>query len=223
MDLLPIPSMGYLASCGMDRVIALWKMDDLTLKHKFTQGHQLGVHTLDWYADMNMILSAGLDHDIYMWNPQVKPKVFVMKGHNHSLIGVKWIRGTQQIVSADISGMIRVWDMRTYSTTQTLNCSLNEIHALAVTQPPKRIIVGGRSLVFYDYDEPVDHHLADKDACLCVLYNPIFYTFITAHPTCVKIWDATNGCLQNVFHDISQADITCICLDDRNRKLFVGD
>ena len=39
MDLLPIPSMGYLASCGMDRVIALWKMDDLTLKHKFTQGH----------------------------------------------------------------------------------------------------------------------------------------------------------------------------------------
>lgn len=78
-------------------------------------------------------------------------------------------------------------------------------------------------MVFYDYDEPVDHHLADKDACLCVLYNPIFYTFITAHPTCVKIWDATNGCLQNVFHDISQADITCICLDDRSRKLFVGD
>ena len=113
--------------------------------------------------------------------------------------------------------------MRTYSTTQTLNCSLNEINALAVTQPPKRIIVGGRSLVFYDYDEPVDHHLADKDACLCVLYNPVFYTFITAHPTCIKIWDATNGCLQKVFPDISAADITCICLDDRKRKLFVGD
>ena len=104
-----------------------------------------------------------------------------------------------------------------------MNCSLNEINSLAVTQPPKRIIVGGRSLVFYDYDEPVDHHLADKDACLCVLYNPVFYTFITAHPTCVKIWDATNGCLQNVFRDISHADITCMCLDDRFRKLFVGD
>ena len=146
-----------------------------------------------------------------------------MKGHNHSLIGVKWVRNTQTIVSADISGVIRVWDMRTYSTTQTLNCSLNEVNALAVTAPPKRIIVGGRSLVFYDYDEPVDHHLADKDACLCVLYNSEFYTFITAHPTCIKIWDATNGCLQNVFRDISHADITCICLDDRQRKLFVGD
>ena len=109
--------MGYIASAGMDHKIVLWKMDDLSLKHVFTNGHQHGVHTLDWYGDMNMILSAGLDHDIYMWNPQVKPRVFLMKGHNHSLIGVKWIKGTQQIVSADISGMIRVWDMRTYSTT----------------------------------------------------------------------------------------------------------
>ena len=94
MDLLPIPSMNYIASAGMDKKIVLWKMDDLTLKHVFTNGHQLGVHTLDWYADMNMILSAGLDHDIYMWNPQVKTRVFLMKGHNHSLIGVKWIKGT---------------------------------------------------------------------------------------------------------------------------------
>jgi len=40
-----------------------------------------------------------------------------MKGHNHSLIGVKWVRGTLTLVSADISGMIRVWDMRNYTTT----------------------------------------------------------------------------------------------------------
>ena len=69
LDLLPIPSMGYIASAGMDKKIALWHMDTLKLKHVFTQGHQRGVHTLDWYADMNMILSAGSDHDIYMWNP----------------------------------------------------------------------------------------------------------------------------------------------------------
>ena len=56
-----------------------------------------------------------------------------------------------------------------------------------------------------------------------MLYNREFYTFITAHPKCVKIWDASNGCLQNVYRDISTKDITCICLDERKRKLFVGD
>jgi len=62
-----------------------------------------------------------------------------------------------------------------------------------VTYPPKRIIAGGRRLVFYDYDEPTDHHLADDQATLCVLYNHTFYTFITAHPKCIKIWDACTG------------------------------
>lgn len=77
--------------------------------------------------------------------------------------------------------------------------------------------------MFYDYDEPTDHHLADDQYCLCVLYNPVFYTFITAHPKCIKVWDVCTGKLQSVFRDLCSKDITCICLDKRNRKLFVGN
>ena len=119
--------------------------------------------------------------------------------------------------------MFRVWDVRTFTTVQTFNCPMNEINCLTVTQPPKRIIAGGRRMVFYEYDEPTDHHLADDLPCLGVVYNPVFYTFITCHPKCIKVWDATNGCLQSVFRDITTKDITCMCLDGRNRKLFVGD
>ena len=147
----------------------------------------------------------------------------MLKGHNHSLVGVKWMKGTHQIISADISGMFRVWDARTFTTIQTFNCPLNEINCFAVTQPPKRIIAGGRSMKFYDYDEPTDNHLADNRACSCVLYNPIFYTWITCHPTCIKVWDASNGALISVFRDISTAELSCICMDHRFRKLFVGD
>lgn len=119
--------------------------------------------------------------------------------------------------------MFRVWDARTYTTIQTFNCPLNEINTFAVTQNPKRIVAGGRRLVFYDYDEPTDHHLADDQPCLCVLYNSVFYTFITAHPKCIKIWDAVDGKLISVFRDLTSKDITSICLDERKRKLFVGD
>jgi len=31
-----------------------------------------------------------------------------------------------------------------------------------VTSPPKRIVAGGRKLIFYDYDEPTTNHLADE-------------------------------------------------------------
>ena len=52
-------------------------------------------------------------------------------------------------------------------------------------------------------DEPTTNHLADEQASLFVLYNPIFYTFITAHPKCIKIWDASTGALQSVFRDLT--------------------
>jgi WD40 repeat protein len=181
------------------------------------------VYSLDWCADSSLILSAGLDHDVFIWNPHVQKRIFVLKGHNHSLVGVKWMPGTHQIISADVSGMFRIWDVRTFTTVQTFNCPTNEINCFAITQPPKRIIAGGRRMFFYDYDEPTDNHLADDQHCLCVLYNPVFYTFVTAHPKCIKVWDATNGCLQSVYRDITSKDITSMCFDKRQRKLFVGD
>lgn len=222
LDLLPIPGQQILASAGLDAQICLWSLKDMEPKHVL-EGHQLGVYSLDWYEEQHLLLSAGLDHDIFIWNPYVKKKIFLLKGHNHSLVGVKWLPNSNQIISADISGMFRIWDIRTFTTVQTFNCPLNEISCFAVTYPPKRIVAGGRRLVFYDYDEPTDHHLADDQATLCVLYNPVFYTLITAHPKCIKVWDACTGELQSVFRDISHSEITCICMDERKRKLFVGD
>ena len=40
----------------------------------------------------------------------------MLKGHNHSLVGVKALKGTNQVISADISGMFRIWDVRTFTT-----------------------------------------------------------------------------------------------------------
>lgn len=78
--------------------------------------HSKEIYSLDWVENQKLILSAGLDHDIFIWNPIVKTKINNLKGHNHSLVGVKWLKGTNQIVSADISGMFRIWDARTFTT-----------------------------------------------------------------------------------------------------------
>ena len=73
------------------------------------------MYSLDWYPDASILLSAGLDHDIFIWNPYVDWRIFLLKGHNHSLVGVKVLPGTHQIISADISGMFKVWDVRTFT------------------------------------------------------------------------------------------------------------
>ena len=44
------------------------------------------------YSYLNLI--AGFDHDVYVWNTYVREKIFLLKGHNHPLVGVKCVPNT---------------------------------------------------------------------------------------------------------------------------------
>eukprot|EP00357_Protocruzia_adherens_P001233 CAMPEP_0115009238 /NCGR_PEP_ID=MMETSP0216-20121206/22477_1 /TAXON_ID=223996 /ORGANISM="Protocruzia adherens, Strain Boccale" /LENGTH=921 /DNA_ID=CAMNT_0002376975 /DNA_START=26 /DNA_END=2791 /DNA_ORIENTATION=+ len=224
MALLEIPSQSIFVSGGMDAKICLWDVNTFEPK-KDLQGHKKGVLSLDWSDEHNVMFSAGLDHDANAWNPYVKEKIFSLKGHTHSLVGVKVLPNTPQIITGDISGIFKVWDIRTSTCIQTFNCNsyCNDVGCFSLTYPTKRIVVGGRKMYFYDYNEPKDHHLADENACLNILYNEVFFIFITVHPKCVKTWDACTGKLSNVFRDLTKGELTCASLDNRLRKLFIGD
>ena len=58
---------------------------------------------------------------------------------------------------------------------------------------------------------------------LCTIYNSVFNYFISAHPKSIKIWNAINGEIKHIFREATKYEITCIKLDYRQRKLFVGD
>ena len=234
MALLPITSQSIyiyiyiyilidiLVSSCMKGMICEWNLEDLEPRGNL-KGHTMGVYSLDWSEKIASLFSAGIDHDIFIWNPFVPTRIFVLKGHNHSLVGIKCVPNTYQLVSADISGMFRIWHIKNFNTVQTFNCSMNEINCFIVTTNPKRVIAGGKRLHFFDYDEPTDHHLADDQACIWICYNSVFYTFITAHPKCIKVWSAVTGELISVFRELTTREITCICMDNRQRKVFVGD
>eukprot|EP01016_Furgasonia_blochmanni_P035069 TRINITY_DN3849_c0_g3_i2.p1 TRINITY_DN3849_c0_g3~~TRINITY_DN3849_c0_g3_i2.p1 ORF type:complete len:733 (-),score=175.98 TRINITY_DN3849_c0_g3_i2:58-2256(-) len=221
-DLLPIHMQNNLASASLDGHIGLWDIPTHTFK-KELRGHKKGIYSLDWSNEARVLLSAGLDHEAYVWNAYVKEKIFLLRGHNHPLVGVKCLEGTPQAITADISGMVKVWDMRNFLCCQTFNVPVDEINCFALTYPKKRIVVGSKNLLYYDYDEPKDQLLTDEKMCLRVLFNDELRCFVTLHPDCVKIWDARNGKLQSVYRELSNSDLTVCCLDHRQRKLFVGD
>ena len=56
----------------------------------------------------NCLISAGFDHDAYVWNTYVREKIFLLRGHNHPLVGVKCLPNSPQVVTADIKGMVKV-------------------------------------------------------------------------------------------------------------------
>jgi WD40 repeat protein len=82
----------------------------------------------------------------------VKDKIFLLRGHNHPLVGVKCLPDTPQIVTADTSGMVKIWDVRNFLCVQTFNSPLEELAAFTLTSGQsmkKRIICGGKRLHYF--------------------------------------------------------------------------
>jgi WD40 repeat protein len=85
--------MNLIVSGGLDTLMNIWYMDTLMGKSSHC-GHNKAIIQLEWLESNRLILSAGLDHDISIWNPLVNERIFTLKGHSYSLIGVKWLKGT---------------------------------------------------------------------------------------------------------------------------------
>ena len=222
--LLPIPKLNILVSADLGGKMILWDMP--TNKRKSTmEPLNKGIYSLDWSPDVSSLYSAGLEHDAFVWNPYVRKHIFKLKGHIHSLIGIRCIPNSYQVITADIASMFKIWDIRTLSCVQTFNAPCSQLNSFVATYPEKRIYAGFRFLHQFTYDEPRDQHLADEGIAVAAIYNELFNTFITAHPHTIKIWDATNGQLVQVFRDAvkEDAEITAISLDSRQRKLYLGN
>ncbi|GLD99169.1 hypothetical protein PINS_up007887 [Pythium insidiosum] len=118
-DIEMIESMGALASASMDGNIYL--LDLLTDKVTRTmRGHRKGVAILRYCAENRYLLSAGLDHSVQVWNPHLEQNVGSLPGHRHQLIGMDVRPGTPEIITADESGIIKIWDLRKFAAVQTI-------------------------------------------------------------------------------------------------------
>jgi len=164
-----------------------------------------------------------------MWDIVVGKKISTLQGHSQSLIGIKTIPGTPQVITGDVSGIFKVWDTRTmtlvqtFSTPSSLNKKPQANTFITTTAFKKKVIIGSDKVYFYDYEESREGNLSDSKSCINVIYNVVFNIFVSAHIDSIKVWDATTGSLKNVFRDVAEAEISCIVFDERKRKLFIGD
>ena len=86
-------------------------------------------------------------------------RIFLLRGHNHPLVGVKCLPDSPQIITADTSGMVKIWDVRNFLCVQTFNAPLSELSSFCLTYSSiggqsmkKRIICGGKRLHYFEYD-----------------------------------------------------------------------
>jgi hypothetical protein len=62
-----------------------------------------------------------------------------------------------------------------------------------------------------------------EEPVFAALYSPFTMTMVTANREDIKVWDGLTGNLSRVYRGLAESDLTAVCLDARQRKLFVGD
>jgi WD40 repeat protein len=227
-DLIAVPKLEFLISCSQDRKVILWDMISTTPRRIYGN-HTKGVLSLAFNQEYRLLFSAGFDHDIYVWNPYIDSVAFTIEGHNSSLVGVKVIPDSPQVISADIDGWVKIWDIRNLSCVQTFNLEEKQsgfrfaLSDFIYLQNHQRLVFGGKTLTFYDYDKNHNPYLVDDNLPLASYYTPTYHKILTPISNKVKVWNALTATPETLYAPSAESEISYVEMDEWEKRILVGD
>ncbi|OEH79906.1 wd g-beta repeat-containing protein [Cyclospora cayetanensis] len=125
--ILHSPGERVFVTASADSTMKIWDAQLLECKQVLT-GHTRSVTSIALSKDYNCLISAGLDQNAMVWSPcNLKKPVCHLRGHPYSLCGVVVVPGTPQVVTADVSGTLRLWDLRNFRSFQTFGGSMQSL------------------------------------------------------------------------------------------------
>lgn len=250
-NLLVLDGMSQVASACLDGKIY---MIDLHL-HRVTKvlsGHKRAVTMLRYSSENGYLVSAGLDKSVQVWNPHVEQKIGSLTGHRAQLIGMEAVPNMPHIITADESGVVKIWDLRKFAAFQTIAKELyvkdhsiprtltRPMRSLCYISSKKRIAVAHSAIFFIDqvpttnFDSKESQaraasagpheqvELEESKKPIAVFYYPPTQCFLTLTGWEITSWDASTGQLARSTSPVIGSEMTCACLVDDSFSCFVG-
>ena len=241
MSLLALEGVDQLVSASLDTTLCMWD----TYTHEMTthlKGHKKGVFSMSYHPSFRLLISSGFEHDAYVWSPFVKALVYKLKGHHASLIGVQFVEGSNEIITADTDGLFKLWDIRSFKCLQTFGSEMTNmrsskdsfaLNAFFHTKLPpskeiqkeddSRIFACSKMVIALDQERIIHDAITDSKTVNFVEFNPETQIFLSVSESNLIIWDALLGSRTMNHNKIADgADITACCLDNRRRKIVIG-
>eukprot|EP00667_Euglena_gracilis_P002137 EG_transcript_2138 len=207
---------------------------------------QTGVRSLSFSPDYMFIVTTGYSLKPAVWMPfNTKHRIVSHledgdRPHCHPLIGAQALAGTPQIITGDISGMFKVWDLRMTRVVQTFEVQpkmqtehADLLRAASFTLDLKRhnIIANvlhsntnTASFALYEPDQPPlpNPAVSHEGPVGSVHFDPNNTTFVTSSMCDIKVWDAAKGNVLLHFANCTKSEISKVQLDVKGRQFIVG-
>lgn len=223
--LLELPTLNYLASCGIDKNVMIWDISDGKPK-RFLKGHTMGVCCMAFAASTKELITGGFDYKLFVWNPYAGIWIKKIHGHAAPIVGIEVLgSGSSQVVSADLDGVIKIWDLHNYECLQKLELdAVNALRAFVSIPSHKRILAAERRFFAFDYQNTGAADRTDEAPIIKAVYHHRLQIFVSGCKSHVRVWDAVTGSIKCVIqHREPDVDITDFCVDDRGRKIIIAD
>lgn len=240
MSLINLKKLNNIASASLDKTVCVW--DSYTNERILhLHGHKKGVFDLAYSTDYRLLFSCGFEHDACVWSPFVNSLVFRLKGHHSSLVGCQTVEGTAEVITADTSGVFKLWDVRNFQCVQTFNANLSGqetkdsskmtafFHTKLVSrnafqrEDDSRIYAASKMIFSFDQARVVHEATSDKCNIFWVAWSEDACQFITVSERNVIVWDGLLGSKTVANLNICGEEISACCLDDRKRKIVIGN
>lgn len=124
---------------------------------------------------MILLFSAGFDHKICIWNPYIPTLIHKIEGHLSPIFSLKVVENSHQLISMDSEGIVKITDTRRFNIISSFSVesegSRGQMNGggivscfITINKPLKqmlRLVFGGKSIWFYDYDKNYNPAAAD--------------------------------------------------------------
>ncbi|CAK5120422.1 unnamed protein product [Aphanomyces euteiches] len=149
-------------------------------------------------------------------------------GHHAALCAITAVDTESHLVSSDESGTFRVWATTNWSCLQVfhtthVNVLRTQLVWPATAQTDALLLGAGKTIEFHDYT------LArEREDFVFLDFNATFHVVVGVTYRRLILWDVVSGNVKKTY-DLpmkchgEQKSVTAVCLDDRERKLIVGD
>ena len=226
--------------------LVLW---DTVMKKpkKIYSDQQTGIYQMCLDHTKNLIFTCGFEHNIYIYDPYHDDTcIYKLEGHNSSVNTIALNEYENELISLDIMGNIKIWDINNYYNFQSLNTSDNilyernhvkkgdehqfkkkkissTLHLLSIPKM-RKILIYGDKFVLYEKGKVCNPESTDDNFILGCNYNNRTCDIITVSCKLVKFWSILTGKVRIVYDNLMEnGEITCFCFDKDMKRLFLGD
>jgi WD40 repeat protein len=231
----------YLLTVGMDARVqifdfAVGSVISQIVATPSTNFHQKGILSLDFQRDLRLGITAGLDNDIFVWNPAVKRIRYVLRGHTRPLLGAKMLSPTgYTLISADRKNTIKLWDLRMMECFQTLQFepTMKEkalpFTAFELVEDQHIVTTFNQAWHRWNSGDIPDDMLVVSKPVTGLSFNDEFSSLVACSVAGISVWDVATGMsvseIQAASADAGEVVGECSAINvlNRGRYVFAGD